>query len=563
MKKLLPYTLILNILVIVVLFLPIHRTSAQIYNYLSSPPATPLTAGTIQVAICGVRFDDNTGRDSGPTKLSQEDCNHWARNQNRAVGAIWPYPPGSEISSQQLGYCYINSNGNLYQNTTPYNCTIVAGGVWKSGTIPITNLVSCTKGSITITINSGLCTFLGGTVANNPPPPPPGCTNGATNPPNCDNQPPGRCTNGATNYPACDNNTTPPAGDVCPNIAGVQTTVPREMMRDSAGNCVPGVCTPPSTGTYPNCVLLQNGNAGYELIQKLPTVDPKFDTESPGAFGKYLNAMIKLFIGLCAVTAVVMIIIGGLEYSTSELSSNKADGKDKIQNALLGLLLALMSWLLLNTINPDLLNTDVDLADVTLDVSIPEIINQVIPVGVTPLPNSPNFTSRGGHCDANIIFRAAQDSGHPITAAQAETLGCIGGAESRGCKPIPADATATIGGGFGAFQIVISLHYDKINRSRLCQAAAGTTSVGCIKAKSTSQPASCIKAAKSILCQSAVTAEIFRLRPNYMDWLVTQNPCNNARCIRRFDPSINLNMSIPASNNTPFIPNLAVRCGIR
>ena len=51
--------------------------------------------------------------------------------------------------------------------------------------------------------------------------------------------------------------------------------------------------------------------------------------------------MIKIIIGLCAVLAVIMIVIGGLEYMTSELTESKAHGKESIKNAILGLLLAL------------------------------------------------------------------------------------------------------------------------------------------------------------------------------------------------------------------------------
>jgi hypothetical protein len=91
------------------------------------------------------------------------------------------------------------------------------------------------------------------------------------------------------------------------------------------------------------------------------------------AFGRYLNILIRIFIGLCAVLAVIMIVIGGIEYMTSELISSKEAGKDRIREALLGLLLALGAYTLLNTINPDLLRTNVDIAGATLDVEIRDI----------------------------------------------------------------------------------------------------------------------------------------------------------------------------------------------
>ncbi len=80
------------------------------------------------------------------------------------------------------------------------------------------------------------------------------------------------------------------------------------------------------------------------------------DTTEKYAFAKYLNAMIKIFIGICAVLAMIMIVVGGIEYMTSELISSKEAGKERILNAIFGLLLALGSYALLNTIDPALLD---------------------------------------------------------------------------------------------------------------------------------------------------------------------------------------------------------------
>lgn len=108
---------------------------------------------------------------------------------------------------------------------------------------------------------------------------------------------------------------------------------------------------------------------------QLTTYDPT--GAGGGALGAYLNIMIKLFIGICAVLAVIMIVMGGIQYMTSELISSKEAGKERIRNAIFGLLLALGAWTLLNTINPDLLKTDLtSLADVTVTVDLmPETEN--------------------------------------------------------------------------------------------------------------------------------------------------------------------------------------------
>lgn len=108
----------------------------------------------------------------------------------------------------------------------------------------------------------------------------------------------------------------------------------------------------------------------YKLLAPLPCEDgpgcvlgelKTFNaSQENNSLGVYLNLMIKMFIGLCAVLAVVMIVVGGLEYMTSELVHSKEAGKSRITHAILGLIIALSAYALLYTINPDLLNkTDI------------------------------------------------------------------------------------------------------------------------------------------------------------------------------------------------------------
>ena len=96
------------------------------------------------------------------------------------------------------------------------------------------------------------------------------------------------------------------------------------------------------------------GTPDCDSSGKLITFDPSGENK----IGGYLNVMIRIFIGMCAVLAVIMIVVGGIEYMTSELISNKENGKHRITGAIFGLVLALGAWTLLNTINPDLLKTD-------------------------------------------------------------------------------------------------------------------------------------------------------------------------------------------------------------
>jgi len=74
--------------------------------------------------------------------------------------------------------------------------------------------------------------------------------------------------------------------------------------------------------------------------------------------GDYLNIIFKIAIGLCAVLAVIMLIINGITYMGDESIFGKTEAKKKMFSAIIGLLIALGSWAILNTINPALTGRD-------------------------------------------------------------------------------------------------------------------------------------------------------------------------------------------------------------
>ena len=125
-------------------------------------------------------------------------------------------------------------------------------------------------------------------------------------------------------------------------------------------------------------------NTTYKLLAPLPCPPGSpscengmlttYEVGDKNQLSRYLNTALQIFIGICAVLAMIMIIIGGLEYMTSELVSSKESGKDKITQAIFGLLLALGAWTILNTINPDFLKTDLgSLTESTLFIEGPEM----------------------------------------------------------------------------------------------------------------------------------------------------------------------------------------------
>lgn len=96
---------------------------------------------------------------------------------------------------------------------------------------------------------------------------------------------------------------------------------------------------------------------------------------SPPGFGEgvtpdfleYMGWALKILFFAVIISAVVMIVIGGLEYVIAGSTGNPENIKNaqnRMTMAIGGVLLALASWIILNTINPDLLKTDIKLPGV-------------------------------------------------------------------------------------------------------------------------------------------------------------------------------------------------------
>ncbi len=98
----------------------------------------------------------------------------------------------------------------------------------------------------------------------------------------------------------------------------------------------------------------------YTLLVSLPGLP----TETPTDLGNYLSKMFIILIGVAGVLAVIMITRGGIMYMTAEAVGTKTDAKKRITDAIFGLVLALSSYLLLNTIDTKLVKGGLSLEPV-------------------------------------------------------------------------------------------------------------------------------------------------------------------------------------------------------
>ena len=104
-----------------------------------------------------------------------------------------------------------------------------------------------------------------------------------------------------------------------------------------------------------------SSNTQYVPLSPLPcignsTVCPNGSNPATVSIKGYIQATFNLLIALASVTAVFMIVWGGFEYMTTDAISGKEAGREKLFNALKGLLLILCSYLILRTINPQFVN---------------------------------------------------------------------------------------------------------------------------------------------------------------------------------------------------------------
>ena len=98
-------------------------------------------------------------------------------------------------------------------------------------------------------------------------------------------------------------------------------------------------------------ILKKRESSGFVPLWPIPGLIEKGNTD----LTKFFNNLFNIGITIAGFLSVVMIAVGGIQYMSTDAVSNKTEGKDRITYALLGLLLVLFSWILLYTINPDIL----------------------------------------------------------------------------------------------------------------------------------------------------------------------------------------------------------------
>ncbi len=99
----------------------------------------------------------------------------------------------------------------------------------------------------------------------------------------------------------------------------------------------------------------------YCLLAPLPGIETVPRNQG---FADYAQIIINLIIGFSALLAVLMFMIGGFTYMTGDSIGSKSEGRGIMTNAIFGFVLLLASYIILQTINPELLKLDLNVQQV-------------------------------------------------------------------------------------------------------------------------------------------------------------------------------------------------------
>ncbi len=145
-----------------------------------------------------------------------------------------------------------------------------------------------------------------------------------------------------------------------------------------------------------------DGEDGYCLlapIGDLERITPDVD------FGKYVNTVLGVIIGIAGAIAVVMFVVAGIQYMASDVITSKGAAIGIINNTLSGLALLLGAFILLRTINPDLVDFKFALKKVDYELEGDEMAAPIGEISITGdyLPDGVSCPGTGGSASVKSV----------------------------------------------------------------------------------------------------------------------------------------------------------------
>ncbi len=128
----------------------------------------------------------------------------------------------------------------------------------------------------------------------------------------------------------------------------------------------------PSRQTVPfSSQALPSPPTEYTLLAPIPLNGPGSGESETTNAATFLPGLFKLMIGIATALAVIMLIFGGIKYMSTDAIGGKSDARATIENAIWGLLLAISAWLILYTINPKLVEFNLNIPVQEITTALP------------------------------------------------------------------------------------------------------------------------------------------------------------------------------------------------
>lgn len=131
------------------------------------------------------------------------------------------------------------------------------------------------------------------------------------------------------------------------------TTPPVEGVGSADGPAASGIVTPPAARTIPFNSIQPDPAVPIPGVRFTPATEEGGEISVP-FLAQYIAGVYRLSVGLGAILAAIMIVYGGFTYLLSASLPEVKEGKSIIQDAFIGLIVLLSSYLILKTINPAL-----------------------------------------------------------------------------------------------------------------------------------------------------------------------------------------------------------------
>jgi hypothetical protein len=170
-------------------------------------------------------------------------------------------------------------------------------------------------------------------------------------------------------------------------------------------------------------LLIPFYNSLAQQLEKIPGQEPVGESDLIG----YLDSLYKFGISITGILAIFMIAFGAFGYMVTSAgnSSKKIDAKEKISNALIGLIIALTAYLFLYVINPDLVRG-------TLKGPV-EILNELV-------HNSNSENSSGLQPGDKCMVSGGGPGGWIVNSGYPNCVECPNGHTKIGDGAVPEDA---------------------------------------------------------------------------------------------------------------------------